>query len=39
MTVEFQTTYDDVVKFKIDTGADCSVLTKALYAEWLTSLN
>ena len=31
MTVEFQTTRDDVVKFKIDTAADCSVLTKASY--------
>ena len=31
MTVEFQTPRDDVVKFKIDTAAECSVLTKALY--------
>ena len=31
MTVQFQTTRDDVVKFKIDTAADCSVLTKASY--------
>ena len=31
MTVEFQTTRGDVVKFKIDTAADCSVLTKASY--------
>ena len=31
MTVEFQTTRDDVVKLKIDTAADCSVLTKASY--------
>ena len=31
MTVEFQTTRDDVVKFKIETAADCSVLTKASY--------
>ena len=29
MTVEFQTTRDDVVKFKIETAADFSVLTKA----------
>ena len=31
MTVEFQTTCDDFVKFKIDTAADCSVLSKASY--------
>ena len=30
MTVEYQTTHDDVVKFKIE-KADCSVLTKASY--------
>ena len=31
MTVEFRTTRDDVVKSKIDTAAEFSVLTKASY--------
>ena len=38
MTVEFQTTRDDVVKFKINTAVDCSVLTKASYDKMINKL-